>query len=110
MEFFFTYFYLSLAVLFGTTSNYFAKISNGFTIIYPSIFSAISIIFCMFFLSQVMKILSAGITYATFAGLCIISTVSFDIIKFSQLPNKFSFLGLGLIICGVALVNTLGKN
>ena len=110
MEIFFTYFYLFLAVFFGTVSNYFAKISNGFTIIYSTIFSAIAIIFCMFFLSQVMKNLSAGITYATFAGLCILATVSFDIIKFSQLPNKFSFLGLSLIICGVALVNTLGKN
>ncbi len=100
---------LILAVFCGTASIYFAKISKGFTIIPSALLSIIAIIFCMFFLSQVMKFLSAGFTYATFAGLCIITTVSFDIIKFSQWPNIYSFFGIILIIFGVSLVNIFSK-
>ena len=50
-----TYIFLILAVFFGTASNIFAKEAEGFTNLAPSIASAIAIILCMFFLSQVMK-------------------------------------------------------
>ncbi|SVD38257.1 uncharacterized protein METZ01_LOCUS391111, partial [marine metagenome] len=68
------YFYLLIAVAFGTASNIFAKSAEGFTKITPSIISAITIVLCMYSLSNVMKTLPVGITYASFAGLCIIAT------------------------------------
>mgnify|MGYP006211046593 CR=1 FL=1 len=105
-----TYFFLFLAVFFGTASNFFAKNSDGFIKILPASFSAITIILCMFCLSHVMKVLSAGMTYATFAGMCIISTTFIDVIKFNQWPNFYSFLGLLLIIIGVLLVNLISQN
>ena len=71
---FITYFYLFISIIFGTASNIFAKEANGFTKIVPSISSAITIILCMYCLSHVMKNISPSYTYATFAGLCIIST------------------------------------
>ena len=104
-----TYFYLLLAVLSGASSNHFAKNAYGFTKFFPSLLSIISIILCMYLLSQVMKTISAGITYATFAGLCIITTVCFDIIRFNLWPNIFSLAGIVIIIIGVILVNTLGN-
>mgnify|MGYP006092372049 CR=1 FL=1 len=105
-----TYFFLISAVIFGTASNIFTKEAAGFTKIAPSIGSAITIIFCMYCLSQVMKTISAGYTYATFAGLCIVATSIVGIIRFNQWPNFYAFIGLILIIIGVILVNLLGKN
>ena len=105
-----TYVFLISAVVFGTASNIFAKEAEGFTKITPSILSAITIIICMYCISQVMKTISAGYTYATFAGLCIIATTILSIIKFNQWPNFYAFIGLILIISGVILVNLLGKN
>jgi small multidrug resistance pump len=104
------YSYLLAAVFFGTASNIFAKEAEGFTKILPSIGSALTIIVCMYCLSQVMKTISAGYTYATFAGFCIIATTILGIIRFNQWPNFYAFIGLILIILGVILVNLLGKN
>ena len=103
------YFYLFLAVILGTASNSFANSAQGFTKLIPSLLSMLTIIFCMYCLSQVMKSIPVGITYASFAGLCIIATVLIGIIKFNQIPNIYSFIGLILIISGVLIVNLLGK-
>jgi len=110
MEIFLTYIYFLTAVVFGTASNILAKEANGFTKIFPSILSAITIVLCMYCLSQVMKTISAGYTYATFAGLCIIATTILGILRFNQWPNFYAFIGLIFIIIGVILVNLLGKS
>jgi|TARA_B110000438_G_scaffold297787_1_gene344754 small multidrug resistance pump len=103
------YIFLLLAIIFGTASNSFAKSAEGFTQWLPSIASAITIILCMYALSNVMKVIPIGITYASFAGLCIIATAAVGIIKYSQTPNFYTVVGLILIIIGVLMVNLLGK-
>ena len=65
---------------------------------------------CMYALSMVMKNIPMGITYASFAGLTIIATVVVGIIRFDQVPNLYSIIGLVLIISGVLIVNLLGNN
>ena len=57
-----------------------------------------------------MKNIPMGITYASFAGLTIIATVVVGVIRFNQIPNLYSIIGLGLIIIGVLMVNLLGNN
>ena len=105
-----TYAFMFAAVALGTASNIFAKEAEGFTKLFPSLLSALTIVLCMYCLSQVMKTISAGYTYATFAGLCIIATTILGIMRFNQWPNFYAFIGLILIIIGVVLVNLLGKN
>ncbi len=104
------YIILLLAVVLGTAANGFAKSANGFTLLIPSIFTAVTIIACMYALSMVMKNIPMGITYASFAGLTIIATVVVGIIKFNQIPNLYSIIGLVFIIIGVLMVNLLGNN
>ena len=103
------YIILLLAVILGTAANGFAKSAQGFSLIIPSIITAITIIGCMFTLSLVMKTIPVGITYASFAGLCIIATTFVGIFKFNQTPNIFTIIGLILIITGVLIVNLIGK-
>ena len=103
------YLILIIAVILGTASNSFAKSANGFTQLIPSLLSMITIVLCMYSLSQVMKSIPVGITYASFAGLCIIATSAIGIFRFNQIPNAWTIFGLGLIISGVLIVNLLGE-
>ena len=103
------YIILILDVILGTAANGFAKSSNGLTFLIPSQLTAITIVGCMFTLSIVMKTIPVGITYASFAGLCIIATTVVGIYKFNQMPDLYTIFGLALIISGVIMVNLLGK-
>ena len=103
------YIILIVAVVLGTASNGFAKGAQGFTLLIPSIVTAITIVGCMFALSLVMKAIPVGITYASFAGLCIIATTIVGMYKFNQMPDFYTIIGLVLIIAGVLIVNLLGK-
>ena len=104
-----SYLFLVLAVVLGTTSNTFAKSAEGFTLWIPSIITAITIVLCMYSLSHVMRAIPVGVTYASFAGLTIIATATVGVIKFGQIPNLYTIIGLGLIIAGVLMVNLIGK-
>ena len=103
------YIILIIAVALGTAANGFAKSAQGFTVLIPSIITAITIVLCMFTLSLVMKVVPVGITYASFAGLCNIATVLVGVFKFNQTPNLYTIIGLALIIAGVLMVNLIGK-
>ena len=103
------YIILIVAVALGAAANGFAKGAQGFTLLIPSILTAITIVGCMYTLSLVMKTIPVGITYASFAGLCIIATTVVGIYKFNQLPDLYTIVGLALIIAGVIMVNLLGK-
>ncbi len=103
------YIILIIAVVLGTASNGFAKGAQGFTVLLPSIITAVTIVGCMYTLSIVMKSIPVGITYASFAGLCIIATTIVGMYKFKQIPDLYTMLGLALIIAGVLIVNLLGK-
>ena len=109
MNNFSAYIVLIIAVILGTAANGFAKSAQGFTLFIPSIFTALTIVGCMFTLSLVMKSIPVGITYASFAGLCIIATTLVGIFKFNQMPDLYTIIGLALIISGVLIVNLLGK-
>ncbi len=105
-----SYLFLAIAVILGVTSNSFAKSAEGFTLLFPSIITGITIVMCMYALSMVMKNIPMGITYASFAGLTIIATVVVGVIRFNQIPNLYTIIGLGLIIIGVLMVNLLSSS
>ena len=109
MSFASSYLFLGIAVFLGVTSNSFAKSAEGFTLLVPSIITAITIVLCIYALSLVMKNIPMGITYASFAGLTIIATVIVGVIKYNQVPNLYSMIGLAFIIVGVLMVNLLGN-
>ena len=103
------YVILIIAVILGTAANSFAKGAQGFTLFIPSILTALTIVGCMYTLSIVMKSIPVGVTYASFAGLCIIATTLVGIYRFNQMPDLFTTVGLVLIISWVLIVNLLGK-
>ena len=103
------YLFLTIAISFGIASNSFAKISDGFTKLNPTIACLIFMCICMFSLSKAMSVIPVGFTYATYGGLTITAIAVFGIIKYNQMPNIYGIIGIALIIIGVILLNTYGK-
>ena len=109
MSIFSGYVFLTLGILTGISANSFAKISDGFTKLNPTIACLIFMCVCMFSLSKAMSVIPVGFTYATYGGLTITAIAVFGIIKYNQMPNFYGIIGIALIIIGVILLNTYGK-
>ena len=109
MSIFSGYVFLTLGILTGISANSFAKISDGFTKLFPTIACLIFMCICMFSLSKAMSVIPVGFTYATYGGLTITAIAIFGIIKYNQMPNIYGIIGIALIIIGVILLNTYGK-
>ena len=109
MKPFIGYIILAIGIFTGIAANSFAKISDGFTKLTPTILCLILMCITMFSLSKAMSVIPVGFTYATYGGLTITAIAVFGLIKYNQMPNFYGILGISLIIIGVIILNTFGK-
>ena len=105
----FGYLFLTVGISFGIASNSFAKISDGFTKLTPSILCLLFMCITMFCMAKAMSILPVGFAYSTYSGLTVTGVLLFAILKYNQIPNLYGIIGIVLIIIGVVMVNYLGK-
>ena len=56
-----------------------------------------------------MTIIPIGYAYATYSALTIVFITSIGVVKYNEIPNNYSLIGIFLIIIGVIFVNVLGK-
>jgi len=63
--------------------------------------------FCLYLISHAMKVLPVGIVYASWAGLGIVGITIIASIKYNQMPNIPTILGLSLIVIGVIIVHLM---
>ena len=103
----YAYLLLVLAIGFEVLSTSFLKDTNGFTNLYPSLLVIIALCICLYLMSHSMKFIPVGIVYATWAGLGIVAIAIIGILKYNQIPNIPTIIGLGLIVIGVAIVNLM---
>ena len=103
------YIYLVLAISTGIAANSFAKISDGFSKLTPTILSIAFMCITMYGLAKAMSMIPVGFTYATYGALTITAVTLFGIFKYNQTPNIYGTIGLALIIAGVLLLNLFGK-
>ena len=103
------YFFLALAISCGIAANSFAKISDGFTKLTPSIACLLLMSVTMFSLAKGMSAIPVGFAYATYSAITVASILIFGIVKYNQMPNIYGLIGIILIIAGVLIVNLLGK-
>ena len=101
----YAYIFLVLAIAFEVLATSFLKDTNGFTSLYPSLVVIIALCICLFLMSHTMKFIPVGIVYATWAGLGIVGITIIAVIKYNQIPNIPTIVGLLLIVSGVALVH-----
>ena len=101
------YIFLVLAIIFELLSTSFLKDTYGFTRLYPSLIVVTALCICLFLMSHVMKLIPVGIVYATWAGLGIVGITIIAVIKYKQIPNIPTIIGLSFIVIGVIIVHLM---
>ena len=103
----YAYIFLVLAIVFEVVSTSFLKDTYGFTRLYPSLIVITALCVCLFLMSHAMKFIPVGIVYATWAGIGIVAITIIAVIKYKQIPNIPTIVGLFLIVIGVAIVHLM---
>ena len=103
----YAYIFLAFAIILEVLGTSFLKDTDGFTRLYPSLFVLLAFCICIYLMSHTMKFIPVGITYATWSGLGIVAITIISVFKYKQIPNIPTIIGLGLIIIGVTIVNSM---
>ena len=103
----YAYIFLALGIAFELISTSYLKDTNGFTKFYPSLICLTALCICVYLLAHTMKFIPVGIVYATWAGLGIVGITIIAVIKYNQMPNIPTIIGLTLIVIGVIIVHLM---
>ena len=88
----------------GTTA---LKASEGFSRWGFSLLSVLSYAFSFYFLAIVLKVVPVGIAYAIWSGAGVAMTTIIGVFLFGQKLDFYAYLGIGLIVAGVCVLNLL---
>ncbi len=77
------------------------KYTEGFTRLWPTVWTALSMMFSVGLLGVAMKSLPVGTAYAVWVGIGAIGTAVMGIVLFSESANVFRLLSLLLILAGI---------
>ena len=96
--------FLFLAIIFETIGTTCLKMSNGFTILLPSILTIVGYIFSFYFLALALKTLDVSISYAIWGavGIVLVSLIGHFFFHENLSPLKIFFITL-IIISSVGL-------
>ena len=101
--------FLAVAILGEVIATSALKSSHGFTRLVPSVVVVAGYGVAFYFLSLALKSIPVGIAYAVWAGLGIVLVAGIAWVFHGQKLDLWAFVGIGLIISGVAVLNLLSK-
>ena len=84
------------------------KLSDGFSRLWPSVVVLLAYSTSMLLLSQVVKTITLGITYAMWSGIGIVAIVLVGVLAYRQTPTAMQLFGMALIAAGVVTLNVSG--
>lgn len=99
------YLLLALAIVAEVIGSTFIVKSAGFTKLVPSLAVFVLYSIAFYLLSQVVKVIPLGISYAIWAGVGIVLTAFLGFIVFKQNLDLAAMIGIALIISGVIVIN-----
>lgn len=103
------YIMISLAIVAEVLATTAMKQSDGFTKPLWSVLTAVGYIVAFYFLSQTLKTIPTGMAYAIWSGVGIVLISAAAWAFQGQKLDAASFLGMGLIIAGVIVMNVFSK-
>ncbi len=95
------WFILFIAGLFETAWAIGMKYSDGFTKLYPSIFTLITMSLSVYLLSVSLKTLPVGTAYAVWTGIGAVGTAILGIFLFGESKELIRIFFIFLIIAGI---------
>ena len=103
----YAYIFLVIAIIFELISTSLLRDTDGFTRFYPSMIVVAALCICLYLMSHSMKFIPVGIVYASWAGIGIVGITIIAAVKYKEIPNIPTVIGLGLIIIGVVVVHLM---
>ena len=103
------YVFLAAAIISEVIGTTFMKQSEGFTKLVPSLVTAAAYGIAFYCLSQTLKTIPTGIAYAIWSGAGIVLIATAAAVFQGQKLDTPAMLGMGLIICGVVVMNVFSK-
>ncbi|WP_026658733.1 DMT family transporter [Butyrivibrio sp. AC2005] len=101
--------YLFIAGVLEITWAVTMKMSNGFTLLIPSIITGVGYIASAVFLSIALKQLPLGTAYAMWTGMGIVGTTMLGIFLFHEKLTVAQIICVILIVVGIAGLKILAK-
>ncbi len=105
-----TWIYLAIAIVSEVIATSCLKLSDGFTKLWPSVVVVVGYGLAFFFLSLTLRTMSIGVAYAVWSGVGIVLTALIAWVAFGQKIDTAGFVGIGLIIAGVLVLNLFSKS
>jgi small multidrug resistance pump len=103
-----TWFFLAIAIVAEIAGTLMLKVSNGFTRLWPSVGVVFAYLTAFALMSQSLKKIDVGITYAIWSGFGIVGAAIGGMIFFNQDLTKLNIIGMTIIIAGVVIMNLGG--
>ena len=104
------YILLALAIVSEVLGSTFLLKSEGFTKLLPSLVVLVLFSVAFYCLSQVIKVIPLGISYAIWAGVGIVLTALIGYFFFRQQLDGAAIIGIALIVSGVVVINLFSKS
>lgn len=98
-------FFLAFAILFEVFGSTMLKLSNGFTVLLPSIGVAVGFLTSFTFLGLALKEIALSTAYAIWSGLGTALTACIGIFMFREEISLLKVIALLFIIAGVVILN-----
>lgn len=105
-----TWIYLAIAIVSEVIATSCLKLSDGFTKLWPSVVVVVGYGLAFFFLSLTLRSMSIGVAYAVWSGVGIVLTAIIAWVVFGQKLDAAGFVGIGLIIAGVLVLNLFSRS
>lgn len=94
--------YLFVAGLMETGWAIGLKYTDGFSRLWPTVWTVVAMILSLFLLGQSLKTLPVGTAYAIWTGIGAVGAAVLGIILFGDSKSVFRLISIGLIIAGIA--------
>jgi quaternary ammonium compound-resistance protein SugE len=93
--------YLTIAGLFEVAWAIGLKYTEGFTRLFPSLWTIASMVISLLFLSLALKMLPVGTAYAVWTGIGAVGTAILGIYLFGEPATVLRIGAIGLIVAGI---------
>ncbi|MDQ0268206.1 DMT family transporter [Cytobacillus purgationiresistens] len=104
------YLFLSFSIVFEVFATTMLKLSEGFTVLLPSVGVLLGYGLSFYSLSLCLKTLPLSLAYAIWSGVGTALTALIGVMIWNDPFNILTFAGLSLIIGGVVLLNASNKD
>lgn len=101
---------LALAIVCEVTGSSLLQKTEQFSKLVPTVAMGLCFVASLFFLSQALKVIPLGIAYAIWGGLGIVLTALISVFVFRFALDAWALVGIGLIVSGVIVMNTLSHS